>query len=77
MSFENFAYWLQGYFELTYTAGLTNDQVSIIKEHLNLCFNKVTPSALGTYCDKHVSEEDFHNLFGITEPKGISSAPLC
>lgn len=71
MSFENFAYWLQGYFELSYTAGLTNDQVRIIKEHLNLCFNKVTPSALAEpYC-----AAEYKKL--ITSHTGLKAQSLC
>jgi len=44
MTPENFAYWLQGYFELTDDRlSLTNTQVDIIKDHLALVFTKVTP----------------------------------
>lgn len=41
----NFAYWLQGYFELSKVNGeikLTQDQINMIDKHLNLVFNKVT-----------------------------------
>ena len=44
MTPENFAYWLQGFFELTDDGlPLTNTQVEIIKDHLTLVFTKVTP----------------------------------
>lgn len=39
----NFCYWLQGYFELTDSKELDSNQVDIIKDHLKLVFNKVTP----------------------------------
>lgn len=44
MSPENFSYWLNGYLELSNSDSLTSQQVKIIKEHLALVFNKVTPS---------------------------------
>lgn len=43
MSFESFAYWLQGYFEISGNSTLSDTQVQIIKDHLDLVFNKVTP----------------------------------
>lgn len=44
MNFENFAYWLQGYFELNRGNSLDEAQVSLIREHLQLCFEKKTSS---------------------------------
>ena len=43
MTAENFAFWLQGYFELG-GENLSPQQVQVIKDHLALVFNKVTPS---------------------------------
>ena len=43
MSPENFVYWLQGYFELTHSDGLSREQVKIVKEHIGLVLTKVTP----------------------------------
>ena len=44
MNSVEFAYWLQGYFELRDNdEPLTAKQVQIIKDHLALVFNKVTP----------------------------------
>lgn len=43
MSPENFCFWLQGYFELG-GENLSPQQVQIIKDHLALVFNKVTPN---------------------------------
>jgi hypothetical protein len=40
---KSFCYWLQGYFELG-GENLSPQQVQIIKDHLALVFNKVTPS---------------------------------
>lgn len=41
---EQFVYWLQGYFELTGSNELSEQQVEIIKDHLALVFKKETPS---------------------------------
>ncbi len=43
MSPEQFTFWLQGFFELTDSNKLSANQVKMIKEHLGLVFNKVTP----------------------------------
>lgn len=42
MTPENFCYWLQGCLELTNAKELTEAQVALIKEHLNLVFEKRT-----------------------------------
>jgi hypothetical protein len=43
MNSEQFTMWLQGFFELTDATTLTPEQVKMIKEHLALVFQKVTP----------------------------------
>ncbi len=40
MTPENFCYWLQGYFEISESKELTEEQINIIKSHLELVFNK-------------------------------------
>lgn len=49
MTPENFTYWLQGFFEISSHThgGLTHEQVQVIKDHLGLVFNKVTPNRGG------------------------------
>lgn len=42
MNAEQFCYWLNGFFELSKNGPITADQAAVIKEHLNLVFNKVT-----------------------------------
>lgn len=40
----NFTYWLQGFFEINNkNEGLTAEQVQIIKDHIDLVFNKIIP----------------------------------
>ena len=54
MNADNFCYWLQGYLELTDSKDLDANQVDIIKDHLELVFNKVTPYRhveYPVYCD--------------------------
>jgi hypothetical protein len=43
MTPENFTYFLQGFFEISDAKKLDETQVQIIKDHLDLVFNKVTP----------------------------------
>lgn len=50
MTPEQFCYWLQGFFELTRRGeagqpvmGINHEQTTIIRDHLNLVFKKVTP----------------------------------
>jgi len=43
MDSNEFTFWLHGFFELQETNKLTIKQVKIIKDHLDLVFNKITP----------------------------------
>jgi hypothetical protein len=44
MNSEQFAYWINGYFEISGATVLNETQVKVIKDHLDLVFNKVTPT---------------------------------
>lgn len=44
MTAQEFAYWLQGYAELSGDVPPTTSQWLTIKDHLNLVFEKVTPA---------------------------------
>lgn len=44
MSPEQFCYWLQGLLEVGNPKELNETQIKIIKDHLSLVFNKVTPT---------------------------------
>ena len=52
----NFCYWLQGFFELTNQKTLTEKQFLIIKDHLQLVFNKVTPDRDDDKIDDRIEE---------------------
>ena len=43
MNAEQFAMWLHGFFEISGVDDLDTHQTAIIKDHLALLFNKVTP----------------------------------
>jgi hypothetical protein len=42
MTPEQFTYWLQGFFELSGTTTLNEEQIVCIKEHIGLTLTKVT-----------------------------------
>lgn len=45
MTSRDFAYWLQGFFEISENNMVTEHQVSIIKNHLNMVFkHEIDPS---------------------------------
>ena len=46
MSPEQFCYWLQGLLEVGNPKELNETQIKIIKDHLALVFNKVTPTRI-------------------------------
>ena len=68
---RDFCYWLQGFFELTNNNELSEQQIQMIKNHLALVFNKVTPD-LGKW-------EIIYNVpFNLnTAHTGITSYGLC
>lgn len=43
MTPENFCYWLQGFVETVNPTSIDEQQTKVIKDHLQLVFNKVTP----------------------------------
>jgi len=60
----DFCYWLQGFFELTDQNTLTEKQFLIVKDHLQLVFNKVTPDR-----DNDIEKEDYN----LVQKKPVSS----
>jgi hypothetical protein len=65
----NFAYWLQGYFELSKVNGeikLNQDQINMIDRHLNLVFNKVTEfkiDLLNQHSKNRISDKSLCDTF--------------
>ena len=49
MNSLDFAYWLKGFFEISgESKSLNETQVQIIKEHLDLVFEKYTPTSMSS-----------------------------
>ena len=48
---RDFAFWLQGFFEISEAKTLNEKQVKMIKEHLELIFTKITPEYTITTSD--------------------------
>lgn len=45
MTSRDFAYWLQGFFEVSKSEAITKEQTKVIKTHLNLVFkHEIDPS---------------------------------
>ncbi len=67
MTPENFCYWLQGLFEVQNPSFLGISQTEIIKDHLALVFNKVTPQYFSSdnsnKRDQQNAEWDFSSNF--------------
>jgi hypothetical protein len=61
MSPENFCYWLQGYLEIGDSKDLDSNQLDIVKDHLKLVFNKVTPTYSEKFYDPMAYSRSFTN----------------
>jgi len=75
MTPENFCYWLQGSLEILSPAGLTSEQVTVIKDHLQLVFDKQTPVRESTplprttdFLDEYVKKKSFDSTPFIAPP---------
>ena len=68
MTSRDFCYWLQGYFELNGTSGLSPQQSEIIQRHLNLVFkHEIDPSAGN---EQHQQELNKIHHFGGVDKDG-------
>lgn len=60
MTSRDFAYWLQGFFEIGNTETITKEQTETIKKHLNMVFKHEIDSLMGD--EKHQAElNKIHN----------------
>jgi len=48
MTTRDFAFWLQGFFEVSNSETITKEQTNIIKTHLNLCFKHEIDPSMGS-----------------------------
>ncbi len=56
MTAEQFTYWLQGFMELTTMNHLSTTQFQIVKDHLDLVFEKQTPNRLTSIPGNGISQ---------------------
>lgn len=54
MTSRDFAFWLQGFFEISNAETITKEQTQVIKNHLNLVFKHEIDPSMGD--DKHQAE---------------------
>jgi hypothetical protein len=54
MTSRDFAFWLQGFFEISNAETITKVQTQVIKNHLNLVFKHEIDPSMGD--DKHQAE---------------------
>lgn len=64
MTTVNFAYWLQGFFEITGTNTITEDQVKMIKAHLNMVFVHDIDPKMGNQAHQNTLNA-IHNMGGM------------
>lgn len=49
MTERDFIYWLKGFLEISDPKRITEEQLKVIKDHLDLLFNKITPERRGIW----------------------------
>ena len=70
MTSRDFAFWLQGFFEITESTVLTEKQVTMIKTHLNLVFKHEIDPSMGD--NKHQEElNSIHNTPIVSNPNPL------
>lgn len=60
MTSRDFAYWLQGFFEVSNAETITKEQTEVVKRHLSLVFKHEIDPSMGD--EKHQQElNNIHN----------------
>jgi hypothetical protein len=74
MTAESFVYWLKGFFELAQPTQMRPDQMTVVREHLNLVFTKVTkaPATLTQPTSPYL-----YPATGVALTCGINPKTLC
>jgi len=70
MTSRDFAYWLQGFFEISNTSSITPEQTKMIKNHLNLVFKHEIDPSMGD--EKHQQELNTIHSWPTTEEEAIA-----
>ncbi len=68
MQSRDFAYWLQGFFELTNTKTINEEQTELIKKHLNLVFKHEIDPSMGDEKHQQVLNTIHHGKKDETSP---------
>jgi hypothetical protein len=67
MTSRDFAYWLQGFFEISNAETISKEQTEVIKKHLNLVFKHEIDPSMGNA--EHQAELNaIHNPLGVFKP---------
>ena len=61
MTTRDFAYWLQGFFEVSNTAAMTEEQVKVVKNHLNLVFKHDIDPSFGLTKEEEKIAQNIHD----------------
>lgn len=64
MTSRDFCYWLQGFFELTGTESVTQEQVKVIRNHLNMVFKHEIDPSFGDKKHQQLLSEAHHGSMG-------------
>jgi len=68
MTSRDFAYWLQGFFEISEADSISTTQTDMIKRHLNLVFKHEIDPSMGD--EKH--QEELNQIhFPVTEEEAV------
>lgn len=74
MTPENFVYWINGFFEISGSKTLTEEQVQVVKDHLNLVLTKKTP-------DVTINSQPFNTIIDTIPCSSsnidLSKGPVC
>ncbi len=74
MTSRDFAYWLQGYFEISNPKTISEQETEMIKKHLNLVFKHEIDPSMGDAKHQQVLNE-VHNQ--IPDPHGHNLVVRC
>ena len=73
MTSRDFAYWLQGFFEVSNAETMTKEQTEVVKKHLNLVFfHEIDPS----YTDDPIKQKQMNEIHNNGKPNGDGSNAL-
>ena len=71
MTPENFVFWLNGFFEISGSKALTEEQVQVLKDHLKLVLTKKTPNIT-------ITQNPLIDVIPCTSPNiDLSKGPVC